>query len=331
MGTPGDGMIAPVASRAHRVGSRAPGHPGRALRALFLLVTLALLVPTGAAQTAGGWESGTDGLAPIPALAARVTDRTATLSEAERAALESKLAAFEAQTGNQLVVLMVPSTKPEPIEAYTLRVAEAWKIGRKGADNGALFVMAKDDRKMRIEVGYGLEGKLTDVQARRVIADDVAPLFRAGRYAAGLDAGVDRIIATLGPEAAAPPAAAPARRAHGFDLQTMLIVLFVGVPVLGGILRGVLGRAIGSTVGAGIVGAGAWFLAGSIIIAGIAAVVALVVMLSMGLGGALGRRGGMYIPTGGWGGGGGGGGFSSGGGFSGGGGSFGGGGASGGW
>jgi uncharacterized protein len=302
------------------------------LRAVALAALLACTAVVAIAQQ-GAWESGTDGLAPIPPLASRVTDRTATLTEAERTALEAKLAGFEQKTGTQLVVLMVPSTKPEPIEAYALRVAEAWKIGRKGADNGALFVVAKDDRKMRIEVGYGLEGTLTDAAARRIIAEDVAPQFRANRFAAGLDAGVDRIIATLGPDrTSAAPSTAPSRRGGGVDFGTLLLVLFIGVPILGGVLKRIFGRAIGSTIGAGVVGAGAWFVVGSLLIAGAAGLIAFVIMLAGGMGSGLGRRGGVFLPTGGWGGGfPRGGGFGGGGGFSGGGGSFGGGGASGGW
>jgi uncharacterized protein len=303
-------------------------------RFLAALCVLAALACGGARAQ---WETGSDGLAPIPPLTARVTDKTGTLSDADRTALEDKLTRYEQQSGNQLVVLMVPSTQPEPIEAYSLRVAEAWKIGRKGSDNGVLFVIAKNDRKMRIEVGYGLEGVLTDVQSRRIIGDVVAPLFRENKFAAGVDAGVDRIIQITGQAGGAAPASAaraPARHQDGFDLQTLLIVLFVGVPVLGGILKSIFGRVLGSTFGAGIVGFAAWMLAGSLAIAVIAGIVGLLVMLVLGVGSTLGRRGGMYIPTGGWGGGGGfgGGGFGGGGGgFSGGGGSFGGGGASGGW
>jgi uncharacterized protein len=293
-----------------------------------------LAVSCVAAGQPSGWESGSDGLAPIPKLTARVTDETNTFSAADRQALDAKLAQWEQRTGNQLVVLMIPSTKPEPIEAYSIRVAEAWKIGRKGQDNGVLFVVAKDDRKMRIEVGYGLEGVLTDVTSRRIIAEDVAPLFRQNRFAAGVDAGVDRIIAVVGSGAPLPARATPARRNSGFDFGTLLILLFVGVPIVGGILSRVLGRMLGSTVGAGVVGAGAWIIAGSIAIAIGAALIAFFIMLLFSATGGIGRRGGMWIPTGGWGGGGlGGGGFGGGGGggFSGGGGSFGGGGASGGW
>ena len=281
------------------------------------------------------WEPTSEGLAPIPALHARVTDETATLSATDRQALETKLADWEQRSGNQLVVLLVPSTKPEPIEAYSIRVAEAWKIGRKGQDNGALFVVAKDDRKMRIEVGYGLEGVLTDATSRRIIAEDVAPLFRQNRFAAGINAGVDRIIAVVGSGAPLqPPRATGARRDTGFDFQTLLVLLLVGVPILGTILRRVFGRLVGSTVGGGVIGAGTWLLAGSLAIAVGAGIIAFLIMLMLGVGGGIGRRGGVWIPTGGWGGGGyGGGGFGGGGGggFSGGGGSFGGGGASGGW
>ena len=294
------------------------------------------LVPACVALAqSSSWEPTSEGLAPIPALRARVTDETNTLSASERQALEAKLAGWEQRSGNQLVVLLVPSTKPEPIEAYSIRVAEAWKIGRKGQDNGALFVVAKNDRKMRIEVGYGLEGVLTDVTSRRIIAEDVAPRFRENQFAAGINAGVDRIIAVVGTGQPLPAQAAPPqRRDSGFDFQTLLILLFVGVPIVGGILSRVLGRLLGSTLGGGIVGAGAWFLAGSLAIAVGAGVIAFFVMLLFSAGGGIGRRGGTWIPTGGWGGGGlgGGGGFGGGGGgFSGGGGSFGGGGASGGW
>ena len=299
-------------------------------------LALALLVACAAAfAQPSTWEPTSEGLAPIPALRARVTDETATLSAADRQALEAKLGDWEQRSGNQLVVLLVPSTKPEPIEAYSIRVAEAWKIGRKGQDNGALFIVAKEDRKMRIEVGYGLEGVLTDATSRRIIAEDVAPLFRQNRFAAGINAGVDRIIAVVGSgEPLQPPRASSAQHGSGFDFQTLLVLVLVGVPILGSILRRVFGRLLGSTLGGGVVGAGAWLLVGSLAIAIGAGVIAFLIMLLVSVGsGGIGRRGGMWIPTGGWGGGGfGGGGFGGGGGgFSGGGGSFGGGGASGGW
>jgi len=305
-------------------------------RLVAALALAAALAQGAVALAQSGWETGTDGLAPIPPLTARVTDRTGTLHEPERAALEDKLASYEAQSGNQIVVLIVPSTKPEPIEAYSIRVAEAWKIGRKGSDNGVLFLVAKDDRKMRMEVGYGLEGTLTDAISRRIIAEDVAQRFRDNQFAAGVEAGVDRIIATLGKSGTPPPASrATPKPGGGIDFQSLLLVLLVGVPVLGGVLKRIFGRLLGSTFGGGIIGVAGWLLLGSVAIGAVIGVVGFVIMLFLGAGSTFGRRGGMFIPTGGWGGGGGfgGGGFGGGGGggFSGGGGSFGGGGASGSW
>ncbi|MEP7275941.1 MAG: TPM domain-containing protein [Betaproteobacteria bacterium] len=288
------------------------------------------------AAIAQGWETGSDGLAPLPPLRARVTDLSNTLSAQEQQALDQKLAAWETGTGNQLAVLMVPSTRPEPIETYSIRVAEAWKIGRKGQDNGVLFLIAKDDRKMRLEVGYGLEGVLTDVTARRIIAENVAPLFRQNQYAAGITAGVDRVIAVVGKGEPLPPAkqAAQQRRGvGGFDFGTLLIVLLVVVPVVGGILARIFGKVLGSGIGGGAVGAIAWVIGGSMIVAGLAGFVGFLVMLLFGGAGGIGRRGGGWVPIPGGGGSWGGGGFGGGGGggFSGGGGGFGGGGASGGW
>jgi uncharacterized protein len=297
---------------------------------------LAALMLLAAPLQAQPWETGTDGLLPIPPLSAHVTDLTQTLSAADKQSLDAKLADWEARTTNQLAVLIVPTTRPEPIESYALRVAEKWQIGRKGKDNGALFLVAKDDKKMRIEVGYGLEGTLTDVTSRRIIAENVAPLFREGKFSAGINAGVDRIISVVAEGKPLPPRqtgnATVRHSGGGFDFGTMLLLLFIVVPLVGGVLRSIFGRLLGSTVGAGVVGAAAWFVAGSLAIAAIAAIVGFVVMIFAGAAGAMvGRRGGgVFLPTGGsWGGGGG---WSGGGGgWSGGGGTFGGGGASGGW
>jgi uncharacterized protein len=294
-------------------------------RGLVAMLALGLLAPLAV----GAADAPKDGLVPVPALTSAVTDQTGTLSASERQALESKLRDWEARTTNQLAVLIVPTTAPEPIEQYTLRVAEAWKIGQKGKDNGAILLVAKNDKRIRIEVGYGLEGVLTDITSRRIIAENIAPEFSKGNFAAGINAGVDRIIEVVG--AGEPlPALTPQRRtapARHFDFGTMLIVLLVAVPVLGSVLRSVFGKVGGSLLGGGIVGAIAWFVASSLLIAGVAAVVGFIVMLFSGISGRGGP--GIFIPSGG--GGFGGGGFGGGGGFSGGGGSFGGGGASGGW
>jgi uncharacterized protein len=304
-------------------------------RYLLLALLAIALWPLGALAQTPGWETGTDGLAPIPQVRARVTDITGTLNAAERSALEAKLAAFEQQTGGQLAVLLVPTTQPEPIEAYTIRVAEAWKIGRKGQDNGALLVVAKDDRKLRLEVGYGYEGVLTDAMSKRIIAETIAPFFRQGQFAAGINAGVDRIIGVIGkdPSAVAPPSrSTPKRPQAGIDFGSLLVFLLIALPILGSLLRRIFGKVGGATVGAGIVGTGAAVLGGSILIGVVAAIVAWALLLFIGMGSGLvasGRRGSGPGPWigGGWGGGGGGGG----GGWGGGGGGFGGGGASGGW
>jgi uncharacterized protein len=293
------------------------------------LVAIALLAVLGATG-AVPWDPPRDGLQSVPPLRTRVTDLTGTLSESERQALEAKLADWEARTTNQLAVLIVPTTKPEPIEQYAIRVAEAWKIGQKGKDNGAILLVAKDAKQLRLEVGYGFEGVLTDLTSRRIIAETIAPLFSKGQFAAGLNAGIDRIISVVG-EGKPLPEAEPRRRApaHGFDIGTLALILLVAVPAIGAILRRILGNVGGSVAGAGIVGGAAWLFAGSLLIAAIAGIVALVVISFSGLGGRGGP--GLWIPGVGGGFGGGGFGGGGGGGFSGGGGGFGGGGASGGW
>ena len=272
------------------------------------------------------WELQKDGLRPVPPLSSPVTDLTGTLSSAEVQALDAKLRDWEAGTTNQLAVLIVPTTAPESIEDYSIRVADAWKIGQKGKDNGAIFLVAKDDKRMRIEVGYGFEGVLTDVTSRRIIAENVAPYFKQGQFAAGINAGVDRIMAVADDGRPLPPPGKTARRVQRghFDFGTLLVILLVAVPVVGALLRSIFGTLGGSAIGAGIAGAAAWFIAASLLVAGAAAVIAFAIILFSSLGGR-----GAWIPVSGgrgWGGGG-----FGGGGFSGGGGGFGGGGASGGW
>jgi uncharacterized protein len=263
----------------------------------------------------------------VPPLKARVTDLTGTLDAGQRAALEQKLAAFESSKGAQIAVLLVPTTQPEEIEQYSIRVAEAWKLGRKGIDDGVLFLVAKNDRKMRIEVGRGLEGAIPDVIAKRIGSDIVAPYFRQGDFYGGITAGVERIIKTAeGEPLPAPRPRAQQKPGTAFeDIESFLVFGFVLVFVIGGILRAALGRFAGSGVVGAVAGTIAWMIGGALIAGVIVGVIAFVLSL---FGGVANRRGG---SAGGWSSGGGGGFSSGGGGFSGGGGSFGGGGASSSW
>ncbi|MFL6664564.1 MAG: TPM domain-containing protein [Rhizobacter sp.] len=279
---------------------------------------------------------------PVPALSGRVIDQTATLTAAQSAALSAKLEAIETRRGSQVVVLIVPTTQPEDIAAYAQRVADTWKIGRRAVGDGVLVVVAKNDRAMRIEVAKALEGAIPDAAAGRIIGQQMTPAFRAGDFAGGLNVAVDRIDQLIGNENLPAPserqdAGGRPQPGGGFDLQSIGLFLLVGVPVVGGILKGVLGRKLGSLATGGVVGGIAWWLTASMLVAAGVGLVALLLVGVMGIGGARGGRfgGGPVIWPGGFGGGGfgGGGGFSSGGGgfSSGSGGDFGGGGASGRW
>jgi uncharacterized protein len=267
----------------------------------------------------------------VPPLTGRVVDRTATLSSSDIASLDQTLKDFEARKGSQVAVLIVPSTQPETIEQYSLRVAEAWKIGRKKIDDGAILVVAKDDRKLRIEVGYGLEGALTDVTAKRIIDEVITPRFRSGDFAGGISDGVNRILRVIDGE----PLPAPVQPRQNTGLLSQLDpfnpFLIVAVIIVGGILRGVFGRLFGSLATGGLVAALFWFIAASLALSVIGGIIAFIVTLigdAMTSSGGVGRGGGWVSGgAGGYSGGSG----SSGGGFSGGGGSFGGGGASGSW
>ena len=273
-------------------------------------------------------------LQPVPALQARVTDLTATLSAAQARALEDRLAAFEAAHGSQIVVLLVRSTAPEDIAAYAFRVADAWKIGRREVGDGVLLLVAKDDRKVRIEVARTLEGAIPDLAAWRIIDGAITPAFRRGDFAGGIDAGVEGLFALIrGEDLPAPQPAA--RSADGGGIEDLGALLLVGVPMLGAVLVGMLGRKSGAFATGGVTGLIVHLLTASLFLAIVGGVLAVVFVLALGIGGGgrggpPHRGGGPIIRGGGLGGGGLGGGF--GGGFrSGGGGSFGGGGASGSW
>lgn len=279
--------------------------------ALTSLLALALFLPlTGFPKV------------PIPALTARVTDLTSTLTGDQLETLEKKLAAFEARKGSQLSILVVPSTQPETIEQYSLRVVEQWKLGRKRVDDGALLIVAKDDRTLRIEVGYGLEGILTDATSKRIISEIIVPRFTQGDFYGGLTAGIDGMVKVIDGEPLPPPATAVTGEG-GTVSQYMPIVLVLTL-LLAGILRSALGRFVGAIATGTAVGAMIWLLSGTLLVAIAAGMIALAFTL---LGGGMGA----HIR--GWHSGGGRSGRSgrSGGGFGGGGGGFGGGGASGKW
>ena len=253
----------------------------------------------------------------IPPLQARVTDQTNLLDAATRQALEAKLAAFEQAKGSQIAVLIVATTEPEAIEQYSIRVVDAWKLGRKDVDDGVLLLFAMQDRAMRIEVGRGLEGAIPDAIAKRVIAEVITPHFQAGNFAAGIDAGVSALIKLVDGEPLPEPVAASA----GED-STWPALLIMAI-MLGSILRGIFGPLVGSMVAGGAGFFIGWLLMDTLIAGMVTALIAAVFTFMSG--------GGSGRSTGGGFGGGGFGGGSSDGGFSGGGGSFGGGGASGRW
>lgn len=260
----------------------------------------------------------------VPALTARVIDQTMVLAPEQKAALEQTLQAFEARKGSQIAVLIVPTTAPETIEQYAIRVAEQWKLGRKNIDDGALLLVAKDDRTLRIEVGYGLEGALNDATAKRIVAEIITPRFKQGDFHGGISAGVERMIGVIEGEPLPAPKRQPA--AGDTDVGRLAPVLLVLVIVAGGVLRRALGRVPGALVTGGAAALVAWLVVGALSIALVAGAIALLFTLA---GAGMGRHGGWLA------GGRGHGGFGSGGfghsGFGGRGGGFGGGGASGRW
>lgn len=269
----------------------------------------------------------------MPPLQARVTDLTATLDAGQRAALEARLAEFEKRKGSQIAVLLVPTTQPETIEQYSIRVVDQWKLGRKGIDDGALVLVAKNDRAVRIEVGRGLEGVLPDAIASRIIREHVTPRFREGDFHGGINAGLDRMIGVIDGEALPAPAQAAPRAAQDLGWAEVIVLALVVGSFANLFLRAMFGRFGAAALTSGGVGVVTWLLFGTVAFAALAGFLMFVFSLMSGGGGGRWTSGGGR-GRGGWGGGGwgGGGGWSSGGGgFSGGGGGFSGGGASGRW
>ena len=302
-----------------------------------LLLGLCALLPAAWAQQ----------LVPVPALTARVMDQTGTLSAADKAAIEAKLAAYEQKQGSQLVVLMVPTTQPEDIASFGYRVASTWKIGRREVGDGILIIVAKDDRRMRIEVAKALEGAVPDIAAGRIIDDAMKPRFRANDFAGGISAAIDQITARINGEALPAPGSAPSQSQgqDGFDWMSAIMITLMISLIGGSILKSIMGRPLGSIATGAVAGGFMFVLSGVLLAAGLAGLAGLFIALVTGMGGGggmlppggggRGRGGPIILPGppsdwgrgGGWGGGGGfGGGFGSGGG-----GDFGGGGASGDW
>ena len=289
------------------------------------LVSAALALLAGFAPRA-------DAQIPLPKLESRVTDLTGTLTAAQQSTLEDKLAAFEARKGAQIAVLILPTTQPEDIAQFGVRLLESWKLGREEVDDGAALIVAKDDRAVRIEVQYGLEGSLTDATASRIINDTIVPLFKQGDFYGGINAGVDQMLRVVDGEALPEPDRAWKDASRpGIPWPLLLF----GVLMVGQGLNRMLGRVGGATV-SGVLGAIlGWWLMSTWLFAllGFGALFVLSLLLGLDSSGRRGGSGRVFRDSGrggGWGGGWGGG-SSGGGGWSGGGGSGGGGGASGRW
>ncbi|MDP8566778.1 YgcG family protein [Methylophilus aquaticus] len=263
-----------------------------------------------------------DGLVAMPALNSAVTDLTQTLSAEEQTALNQKLTQFSQQAGSQIAILILPTTQPEEISQFGIRLAEAWKIGREKQDDGVIVIVAKQDRKMRIEVGYGLEGAVPDAVAKRIIAEQLTPAFKQGQFYQGLNLATDSLIRLIQGEQLPAPGRQEAAQAGGV-MHWLPILMFVAI-FAGAILRGMLGAFFGSAVTGGVLAVLAGWLGATLLVMGLVGLAAFIFTLAMGSGG----QGGM--PMGGFPGGYGGG-RSGPDIFSGGGGGFGGGGASGDW
>lgn len=289
------------------------------LKASLLALCTLLFFVVGSLQSANVQAE----LIAIPVLKTRVTDLTQTLSVEQQSQLETKLANFEQQKGSQIAVLIIPTTQPEDIAQYSIRVAEAWKLGRKKQDDGILLLVAKNDRKMRIEVGYGLEGAIPDLIAKRIITEVMSPSFKQGDFYGGINNAVDKLIGLVNGENLPTPEA-KSHKASNFD-NIFPLLLFGGL-ISGLFLRSILGNFMGSAVNGGLLGIAVWVLGLAI---GGALVLGLLAFFFTMMMGTRNMNGFSNYPTMGGGLGGGFGGSNDS--FSGGGGDFGGGGASGDW
>ena len=248
------------------------------MKSLAQVILLALLLLCGAAQAE----------VAVPPLTQRVTDLTSTLDAQQIQTLASRLAEFEANKGAQLAVLIVPTTQPESIEQFGIRVVEAWKLGRKGVDDGALLLVAKDDRTLRIEVGYGLEGALNDATAHRIVDEIIVPRFKLGEFYAGIESGTAAMMQVINGEPLPPPRRAAA--SGKYDIESLLFIAFGLVVVVGGMLRALLGRFPAAALVGGGLGALAWFTVAPLLVALLVGLMAFVFVL-LGGGGGFGGGG----------------------------------------
>lgn len=259
--------------------------------------------------------------APVPPLESPVVDITGTLDAAQKQQLEQQALALQQRKGSQLQVLIVPSTAPETIEEYAVRAFEQWRLGREKVEDGVLLIVAKDDRKVRIEVGYGLEGAIPDAIANRIIQEYLVPKFRADDYGGGITDATAALVKLIDGEPL--PAPMADNRDRGGDGGNWLVSLFVAF-IVAQAVRGIFGSTpagVRGLLGGGAAGGIAWLLSSVLLVGGIGAVIGLLIGLSSAPRGRYARQhdwGG--FGGGGWGGGGGGGGWSGGGGSSGGGG-----------
>jgi uncharacterized protein len=241
------------------------------MKRVLLIALLALL---------SALASAVDGFAPVPPLQALATDLTQTLSAEQLATLGRRLREFESRKGSQLAVLIVPSTRPEEIEQYAIRVVDQWKLGRRKVDDGALLLVAKNDRTVRIEVGYGLEGVLPDAVCNRIITEQMTPRLRQGDYFGAVDAAVSQLMKLIDGE----PLPEPAAQGDEISLQRFAPLLLMVSLLVGGLLRRMLGRMPGAFVAGAAVGSLAWLISGTLLVAAMGALIAFVATLLSGSG-----------------------------------------------